>query len=172
MAKLYIGYIKGLFGGLLVCLLITLFAGCKAVRYVPVYISDDDSTHTETHTRIEYVKDTLWYSIPAQRAERETTDTLSELENDYAVSKAWVTPNGLLHHLLVTKAQEKPLAYDKPVEHKDSIVYRTRTVKVPYPVEKDLGWWEKARINAFWPLAAAAAVLAFVVVWLARRMKK
>lgn len=31
--------------------------------------------------------------------------------------------------------------------------------KVPYPVEKELTWWQQLRINSFWFLLAAVAIL-------------
>ena len=164
--------LTGAFWGLAVLIVVTLLCGCKTVRYVPVETVRTDSVHTETHTRIDYVKDTLRHAIPEQKAERETRDTVSELENDYALSKAWITPDGLLHHTLRTKPQERLLEFDKPIERRDSIVYRTRTVRVPYPIEKDLGWWEKTRLYSFPVLVAMVAVLAFVVVWLVKKLRK
>lgn len=164
--------LKGFLWGLLACVVLTLLFGCRSVRYVPVYIGNDDSTHTATSVRIDYVKDTLRHAIPEQKAERETRDTVSELENDYALSKAWITPDGLLHHTLRTKPQERLLEFDKPIERRDSIVYRTRTVRVPYPIEKDLGWWEKTRLYSFPVLVAMVAVLAFVIMWLVKKLRK
>ena len=38
-------------------------------------------------------------------------------------------------------------------------------VKVPVAVERELTWWEQARLNAFWWLVAAIAALA----WLAKK---
>lgn len=46
-----------------------LLAGCRSVKYVPVYIQND-STETHVKTVTEYVKDTLPVKIPAQTAER------------------------------------------------------------------------------------------------------
>ena len=163
---------KGLLLGLLACAVLTLLFGCTTTKYVPVYIGNDDSIHTATSVRIDYVKDTLRHAIPEQKAERETRDTVSELENDYALSKAWITPDGLLHHTLRTKPQERLLEFDKPIERRDSIVYRTRTVSVPYPVEKDLGWWERTKLGAFPVLVAIVTVLAFIIVWLVKKLRK
>ena len=51
-------------------------------------------------------------------------------------------------------------------------VVRTDSVQVPYPVEKDLGWWEKTRLYSFPVLVAMVAVLAFIVVWLVKKLRK
>ena len=162
---------KGLFLGLLACLLITLLAGCRTVRYVPVYVHDSDSTHTETHTRIEYVKDTLWYAIPEQKAEHVVRDS-SHLENDYAVSEALIMPDGTLRHTLETKSQERPIEFDKPVESSVVYKYKTRTDVMTVEVEKALTWWQKFRMEAFWWLVAALAFLTTVIIFSASKMWK
>jgi hypothetical protein len=51
-------------------------------------------------------------------------------------------------------------------------VVRTDSVQAPYPVEKDLSWWEKTRMYSFPILVAMVAVLAFVVVWLVKKLRK
>ena len=157
--------LTGALWGLLVCWLITLLAGCKTVRYVPVYVHDKDSTHTETHTKIDYVKDTLRYAIPGQKAESTTRDS-SHLENDYAVSDARIMPDGTLRHTLETKEQEKPIVFDKPVERKDSVIYkyRTRTDVMPVEVEKPLTWWQKFRLEAFWWLVGALGAVGVLII--------
>ena len=101
-----------------------------------------------------YVPDTIKVEIPAQTSERTTADSLSFLENDYAESTARVNPDGTLFHDLKTKPQAKPVPIDRPVEYRDSIVYRdrfrdrTNTVEV----ERNLTWWEKTRIFGFYGL--------------------
>ena len=103
-------------------------------------------------TRIEYVPDTVFIEIPAQTSERETADSTSHLENDYATSDARINPDGTLYHDLKTKPQKKPVKFEKPVERKDSTIYKTKTVteteivKVP----RDLTWWQKTQIYGFW----------------------
>lgn len=156
---------KGLIWGIVICGVISLFFGCRSVKYVPVYVHDKDSTHTETHTRIDYVKDTLRYAIPEQKAENTARDS-SHLENDYAVSDARIMPDGTLHHTLETKPQETPIVFDKPVERKDSIIYkyRTRTDVMPVKVEKPLTWWQKFRQEAFWWLLGAVGVLGVLII--------
>ena len=62
--------------------------------------------------------------------------------------------------------------YKDRLRHDTVAVVRADSVRVPYPVEKDLGWWEKTRLYSFPVLVAMVAVLAFVVVWLAIKQKK
>ena len=55
---------KGLFWGLLACLLITLLAGCRTVRYVPVETVRTDSVYVDRWQRDSvYVRDSVWVNL-------------------------------------------------------------------------------------------------------------
>ncbi len=58
-----------------------------------------------------------------------------------------------------TKPQKKPVEVEKPVEKKDSIVYRykDRTVTETVEVPRSLTWWQKVQMRGFW---AAVILLA------------
>lgn len=135
--------------------------GCRTQRYMPVTQQLRDSVRTEVRTETVYVKDTAYIEIPQQTAESIVPDTLkSSLENDFATSDAWVTPDGMLHHTLETKPQEMPFEYDKQVERKDSTTHKTGTntiVETKY-VEKELTWWQQTEIYGFRVLAALLAI--------------
>lgn len=146
-----------------------LLTGCRTQRYMPVTQQLHDSIRTEVRTETVYVKDTAYIEIPRQTAEATLPDTLkSSLENDFATSDAWVTPDGMLHHTLETKPQEMPFEYDKQVERKDSTTHKTGTktiVETKY-VEKELTWWQQTEIYGFRVLAA---VLVIGLVWKYRK---
>lgn len=133
-------------------LLISLMGGCASSHRLSESVHQQDSVQIKVETRIEYVTDTVYIDIPAQTAERETADSTSHLENDYATSDARINHDGTLFHSLKTKPQKKPVGFEKPIEHKDSIIYKTKTVtevrtlKVP----RQLNWWEKTQIYGFW----------------------
>lgn len=129
---------------------VMLLAGCKTVKRVPVYIQND-SIRTEVKTVTRYVKDTLLVPIPAQTAERTTTDSTSTLENDYAISEARINADGTLYHDLRTKPQDLEVEFDKPVERTDSTTDRTGTtteVRI-VEVERELTWWEQTQLYGF-----------------------
>lgn len=136
---------------------------------MPVTQQLRDSVRTEVRTETVYVKDTAYIEIPQQTAESIVPDTLkSSLENDFATSDAWVTPDGMLHHTLETKPQEMPFEYDKQVERKDSTTHKTGTntiVETKY-VEKELTWWQQTEIYGFRVLAA---LLVIGLVWKYRK---
>lgn len=129
-----------------------LLLSCKSHRNLATMTHQQDSVDVRVETRIEYIPDTVFIEIPAQMSERETADSTSHLENDYATSDARINPDGTLFHDLKTKPQKKPVEFEKPVERKDSIIYKTKTV-TETKIEKaprDLTWWQKTQILGFW----------------------
>ena len=151
-------------GGCLTLLLVVflvvitlLMSGCKSPKEVVREV-----TVIETHDSIHYVHDTLFFDVPVQTAQIVTHDSVSVLENDWAISRAEVSKNGTLSHKLSTKPQSVPVPFEKPVETKTQVIYRNREVKVPVPVEKPLTPWEKFRLDAFWWLVGACAFGAVV----------
>lgn len=157
--------IKGLRVLFVVAVAVMMFAGCKSKSYIPVTQQLHDSVRTEVRTETVYVKDTAYIEIPKQTAEAILPDTQkSSLENDFATSDAWVTPDGMLHHTLETKPQEMPFEYDKKIEKQESTTQKTGTntiVETKY-VEKELTWWQQTEIYGFRVLAA---LLVVVVIW-------
>ncbi len=134
-------------GLLSISIAMMVLCGCRTHKDATVITCD--SIHTEVRKETVYVLDTVYFQIPAQTSERTTSDSTSHLENDFAESIARINPDGTLFHDLRTKQQDKPVPYDKPIERKDSIVYRDKRVEVPIPVEKELGWWERTCIKWF-----------------------
>lgn len=98
--------------------------------------------------------------IPPLSIERETRDTSSHLENQYAESDARVSRDGILYHSLKTKPQTLQQQHEVPVEYRDSIVVREveKKVEVERLVEKKLNAWQKFRLDIFWPLIALLAI--------------
>lgn len=134
---------------------------CGAGKHLPIQTERQDSTRIEIREKTVYIRDTLYLEIPPQTAERETRDSTSHLENDYATSDARINPDGSLYHDLKTKPQDKPVEVERPVEKRDSIVYRTEYVDriQRVEVERDLSWWQKTQMYGFWIALAAIAVI-------------
>ena len=129
-----------------------MMSGCKSPKEVVREV-----TVIETHDSIHYVHDTLFFDVPVQTAQIVTHDSVSVLENDWAVSHVAINKDGTLSHKLESKPQSVPVPFEKPVETKTQVIYRNREVKVPMPVEKPLTPWEKFRLDAFWWLVGACA---------------
>lgn len=120
-----------------------------------------------TDTKVVHIEtiDTVFIEIPAQSAERTTPDKFSHLETDYAESDARINADGTLTHSLKNKAEApKPV----PVKNTTDTIYQDRyiekpvEVQVPTEVERNLTWWEQARLKTWWWLTAAL-VLALAV---------
>ena len=159
-----------------------LLMGCstskKAVPSVKTVIETRDSVHTEYIERTVLVPDTVTLEIPQQSAERETRDSVSKLENDYAWSVARITSDGLLFHSLFTKPQTVPVAFDKPVTtiatadtHISDKTESNEEKQIEY-VERELTAWQNFRL---WlgniALGAIALALGFGAWKLYRRLR-
>lgn len=131
-----------------------LLCGCASTRHVSDSVNSEERDTVRVETVTIYVPDTVFVEIPSQTAERETRDSVSHLENDYAASDARINPDGSIYHDLKTKPQKMPVEFQKPVERRDSIIYRERvrneTVTKTVEVPRQLTWFQKTSIYGFW----------------------
>lgn len=158
---------KHLSSFILLVVIILSMIGCKtSKKIIQPPSSIIDSTNIKVVYRTEYKADTIYYSIPSQKAERTIKDSCSYLENDFASSLARINPDGTLFHNLTTKPQDKPIPTNTPIIYKDSIIYKSKAVKVPYPVERELTKWEKTCKDGF-PIVLS--LLFMSVAWIFRK---
>ncbi len=144
-------------------LFILLLTSCSPCKHLTE--AQQDSVRVEVRKTVEYVHDTVILEIPVQSERITTRDSTSHLENDYAQSDARIEQDGSLYHSLEKKAQEKPVPVERPVEYRDSIVYRDRKITVTVPVERELTWWQQTQMKGFW-----LAVIILVVIVCKKRM--
>ena len=119
-----------------------LCVACATVRQAA------PSEHLRTETRVETVfeTDTIQVEIPQIVEKIITKDTISILENDYAISEACVS-EGLLSHSLETKPVQHPVEIQKEIVYRDSIVFRDRTIVETVEVEKPLTGWQNFKMK-------------------------
>lgn len=143
--------------------------GCCPCRHLTTEKNSQDSTRVEVRTQTILVPDTVYLEIPSQTAERITRDSVSHLENDYAVSDARINADGSLYHDLRTKVQKRAIETDKRVETRDSLICRDKVVNVKETVSvpRELTTFQKIQIFGFWLLL----VLVVFVVCLNRLLK-
>ncbi|MBR1551383.1 MAG: hypothetical protein IJ632_03580, partial [Muribaculaceae bacterium] len=98
------------------------------------------------------------FDVPVQTAQIVTKDSVSVLENDWAISHVAINKDGTLSHKLESKPQSVPVPYQKPIETKTQVIYKDKRIEVPVPVEKQLTPWEKFRLGAFWWLVGASFI--------------
>ena len=119
---------------------VVLLVGCTTTRYMPVPSVSVDSVYVDRfHRDSVYLHD----SVFVNQYSKGDTVFVDKVVTKYKYKDRW--------------------RYDTVA------VVRADSVQVPYPVEKDLGWWEKTRLYSFPVLVAMVAVLAFVIVWLVKR---
>ena len=128
---------------------VMLFSSCRTGRQV-VVVEGKDSIRIEERVREIKVTDTLFVEDPMQKESTTVRDSMSHLENDYAISDARINPDGSLSHSLETKHRTDTLSREVGVQVRDSIVYREKVVPKIVPVEKGLSDWQKIQIRGFW----------------------
>lgn len=142
-----------------VCAVATLlFAGCAAKRVITKDIQQD-SVSVEVRESVVYITDTVEVEIPYIVERNVTLDTISYLENDYAISEA-IIEGAYLTHTLATKPQLRRVQIKTPQLRRDSVVYRNfyRDVEV----ERQLSFLQKFQISGFWLLLVTTLFLLFM----------
>ena len=143
-----------------------LFSSCRTGRQV-VVVEARDSVRVEERVREIKVTDTLFVEVPMQKESTTVRDSMSHLENDYAISDARINPDGSLSHSLETKHRTDTLSREVGVQVRDSIIYREKVVPKIYPVEKELNWFVRMRI---WLGNIMLVLISGAVIWLAARL--
>lgn len=121
-------------------LLLSIVA-CGTVRQA----TPREETRVEVRTETEIKIDTVYLQLPSISQSAQTIDSVSVLENKYAISVAEVS-DGILSHSLDIKPVNEP----KPVEiktfYRDSLVFVDKYVEVEVPVEAQLSKWQRFRM--------------------------
>ena len=94
-----------------------LFSSCRTGRQV-VVVEARDSVRVEERVREIKVTDTLFVAVPMQKESTTVRDSMSHLENDYAVSDARIMIDGSLYHSLETNPAPTPLHKSCPYKRK------------------------------------------------------
>lgn len=105
-----------------------------------------EHTDMKVTTRTVYLPDTVYVELPATMQSVETLDTVSVLENRYAVSSARIS-GGTLAHTLTIKPVREPAAVQKEIVYRDSLVIKEvstdRYIKTP----TELTPWQNFKIR-------------------------
>ena len=136
-------------------LLLLTASACSTVRQLP----STDSTKVEVRYETKTVHDTAYVELPVIVETVATLDTASVLENKYAKSAASVS-GGVLTHSLETKPAREPVAVEKQIVYRDSLVYRDRVQTVTVEVEKKLTAWQTIQMR----LGLVAILIIMIVV--------
>lgn len=145
---------------MIVCATATLLmAGCAAKRVTSSTIQQD-SVNVEVRERVEYVTDTVVVEIPYISERVTTRDTLSRLENAYAISEA-IVEGDYLTHTLATKPQLREVQIKTPRIRRDSTIYRYLNITNTVEVERDLTFFQQLQMRGFWVLISIFSLFLF-----------
>lgn len=135
---------KCVLGGVLVCILVSLFVGCKSIRYIPVETVTTDSIYVD-----RYLRDSIY-------------------QRDSVFVNQWMVGDTVYHDKVIWK-----YVYRDKVRYDTVSILRSDSVRVPYPVEHKLTKWEEVRLTVGgWAIAFIIIVILIVVGFLIYKIKK
>ena len=121
-----------------------------------------------TEIRIETVfqTDTVFLEVPKIVEKIVTADTVSVLENDYAMSSASVS-DGLLSHSLETKPVQQPVQVQTKIVYRDSVIFKDVVVYETVEVEKELTGWQSFKMKmGGWFLGILSLLALAAIIWI------
>lgn len=119
--------------------------GCKQIEYVPVKVEAKDSIYLT-----KYVKDSVYVEV-------------------FKGEKVFKGEEGGNDTIYIT---ETKIVYREKLLIDTMYVEKVDTIQVPYPVERALTKWERARIDWGGWAMLAVVVLSVAVVWLVKSKRK
>lgn len=114
--------------------------------FLPVACSTIRQVTPREQTTVEIRTETVYVQLPAVSQSVETLDTISVLENKYAVSEASVSGNVLKHYLEVKPVNE-PVPVRKEIIYRDSVVLQQVDVDHYIEMPAELTPWQSFKIK-------------------------
>lgn len=155
--------IKGWLLGLMACAIITLLAGCRTTKYVPV-----ENVRTEFKDRVVTVHDTVRDSVLKLNDVYKHDSMAVMMRGDTVFVDRW--------HTLRLIKWEQATHMSNTVAGDSASSVRVDSVRVPYLVERKLTKWERVKMD-FGTAAIVIAALAimagivFAVWWIRKRIR-
>lgn len=150
--------IIGLLWGIVACIIISMFVGCKSVKYIPV-----ETVKTNTQYKTNTVHDTIIDSVFMHNDVYKHDSVITYLRGDTIFVDRW--------HTIIQTTLDKGRKLHSNVVHDTIFVNKADSVGVPIPVERQLTKWEKFQKYIGTPiqLIALAIVIAAIILVLIRR---
>lgn len=164
------------------CVLVMACAGCRTKKPVqaplpPVVLNSADSVTVEKILGTVYEAIEVAVDLPRQSETNVTRNDSSHVETDLAFSDAWISEDGVLHHLIENKpGQLKGNAFVPHTterSNREAVKIKEVPVPEPYPVEveRELTRWEKAKMEVGGvAMGVVVAMVIAVGVWGVRRI--
>lgn len=147
--------------------LVLLFSGCKVSQPPSTSTTVKDSVVIKHD--VVYRDTTIYVTMPQSNQQNVLVDTSrSVLENETAITQAWVD-KGHLKHTLTSKREPIKVYLPKIIKEvvRDTVRLQGKeVVKIVPQKVNELTWWQKKRLQAFnWLLAAVVLYALYRVVW-------
>lgn len=128
----------------MICILISILYGCKSTKYIPIETVRTDSVYID-----RYLRDSIY-------------------QRDSVYVNRWTAGDTVYQDKVVWK-----YVYRDKVKHDTVAILRSDTVRVPYPVERQLTKWEQVRLNVGgWVIALVVITILVVVGWVIYKIRK
>lgn len=112
------GMVKRLLFIIIPCMMLSLLAGCKSVQYVPVETVRTDSVYVD-----RFQRDSIY-------------------QRDSVYINRWTAGDTIYQDKIVYK-----YIYRDKVKYDTVAILRSDTVRVPFPVDRELSKWEQIRLD-------------------------
>ena len=123
--------IIGLLWGIVACIIISMFVGCKSVKYIPV-----ETVRTNTQYKTNTVHDTIIDSVFMHNDVYKHDSVITYLRGDTIFVDRW--------HTIIQTTLDKGRKLHSNVVHDTIYINKTDSVQVPVPAERQLTKWEEA----------------------------
>lgn len=136
--------IKGFLWGIMTCILISILTGCKSVQFVPVETVKTDSFYID-----RFQRDSIY-------------------QRDSVFVNRWTAGDTVYQDKVVWK-----YVYRDKVKYDTVAILRSDTVRVPYPVDRELSKWEQVKLDVGgWTICAFIIIILLVVVFTVYKLRQ
>lgn len=136
--------LKGALLGMLNCIIITIMFGCKSVKYIPVETVRTDSVYVD-----RYLRDSIY-------------------QRDSVFINRWTAGDTVYQDKIVYK-----YIYRDKVKYDTVAILRSDTVRIPFPVDRELSKWEQIRLDVGgWAIGVVIITILIVIGCMVYKLKK
>lgn len=138
------GMVKGLLFIIIPCIMLSLLTGCKSVQYVPVETVRTDSVYVD-----RYLRDSIY-------------------QRDSVFINRWTVGDTIYQDKIVYK-----YIYRDKVKYDTVGILRSDTVRVPFPVDRELSKWEQIMLDVGgWAIGVVIITILIVIGCMVYKLKK
>lgn len=138
------GMVKRLLFLIIPYIILSLLAGCKSVQYVPVETVRTDSIYVD-----RYQRDSIY-------------------QRDSVFVNRWTAGDTVYQDKVVWK-----YVYRDKVKYDTVAILRSDTIRVPFPVDRELSKWEQVKLDiGGWTICAFIIIILLVVVFTVYKLRQ